>query len=95
MVSQSRILGVVGGSLGGAKVVRGIATWGDAWDQPWIKNLLGYLPHLHKALLKCFRSRGWGARGYLPYVPDIAARRIPPEGSLAATLVLGLGGNNG
>ena len=83
------------GSLGRAEVVKWITTWVYACDQPRRINPPGSFSLLHKALLKCLCLKGWGAQGNLPFVLDIVARRTLSEGSLAATLVLDLGGDNG
>ena len=82
------------GSLRAAEVVEGIAMWGYACGQPKRINLLGRLPYPHKALFKRSYLRRWGVQGGLPWVLDIVVGRTPYEGSLAATLVLILGGNN-
>ena len=62
---------------------------------PGERTFLGCLPHLCKALLKRFCSKRWGAWGCLSYLSIIVAKGIPPEGFLPATLVLGLGSDNG
>ena len=62
---------------------------------PGERTFLGRLLHLHNALLKCFHLKRWGVQGGLPCVPNVVAGRTPSEGSLAATLVLSVGGDNG
>ena len=52
---------------------------------PRERTFLGYLPHLHKALLKRFRPKRWRVRGRLPRAPIIVAGGIPPQGFLATT----------
>ena len=59
------------------------------------KNLLRLFASPPQSSSQMLLLRRMGARGGLPFVLDIVTGRIPPEGPLAATLVLGLGGDNG
>ena len=83
------------GSLGEAKVVGGITTWGYGCDQPRRINPPGLFALPLQSSSQMLPPQRMGAWGGLPCILDIVVERTPSDGYLAATLVLDLGSDNG
>ena len=87
------------------RVVRGITNRrGSFWRDRYVEWHVGSTQEKEPSWVVCPTSTKVfsnasaskdGAWGGLPCIPDIVIGRIPPEGSLATTLVLRFGGDNG